>query len=51
MNHVPVNSLADYRAQVAKLKTGDDVLFRVARHGENDRVLLLFLAGSVPPTK
>jgi S1-C subfamily serine protease len=51
MNHVPISSLADYRAQVAKLKPGDDVLFRVARHGENDRVLMLFLAGSVPSTK
>src|ERR1700690_4128267 len=51
MNHVPINSLADYRAQVAKLKTGDDVLFKVARHGENDRVLMLFLAGSVPSTQ
>ena len=45
------NSMAEYRAQVAKLKPGDDVLFRVARHGENDRVLMLFLAGSVPSTK
>jgi len=51
MNHVAISSMADYRAQVAKLKPGDDVLFRVARHGENDRVLMLFLAGSVPSTK
>lgn len=51
MNHAPISSMADYRAQVAKLKPGDDVLFRVARHGENDRVLMLFLAGSVPSTK
>ena len=51
MNHAPISSMADYRAQVAKLKPGDDVLFRVARHGENDRVLMLFLAGSVPSSK
>jgi serine protease Do len=51
MNHVLISSMAEYRAQVAKLKPGDDVLFRVARHGENDRVLMLFLAGSVPSTK
>lgn len=48
INHVPVSSMADYRAQVAKLKAGDDVLFRVARHGDGDRVLMLFLAGAVP---
>lgn len=48
INHVPVSSMADYRAQVAKLKPGDDVLFRVARHGDGDRVLMLFLAGAVP---
>ncbi len=48
VNHVPVSSLAEYRAQIAKLKPGDDVLFRVARHGDGDRVLMLFLAGAVP---
>jgi serine protease Do len=48
INHVPVNSMADYRTQMAKLKPGDDVLFRVARHSDADRVLTLFLAGTVP---
>jgi serine protease Do len=48
INHVPVTSMADYGAQVAKLKPGDDILFRVARHGDADRVLMLFLAGAVP---
>jgi serine protease Do len=49
INHTPVNSLADYRAQMAKLKPGEDVLFKVARRSESDRVLTLFLAGAVPP--
>jgi serine protease Do len=48
MNHVPVTSMADYRAQLEKLKPGNDVLFKVARHGDADRVLMLFLAGAVP---
>ena len=48
INHVPVSSMADYKAQLSKLKPGDDVLFRVARHGDGDRVLMLFLAGAVP---
>ena len=50
VNHVPVNSMADYRAQMAKLKPGDDVLFRIARRSEADRVLTLFLAGAIPAT-
>ncbi|HXU22273.1 MAG TPA: trypsin-like peptidase domain-containing protein [Verrucomicrobiae bacterium] len=47
INHVPVNSFADYRAQMSKLKPGQDVLFKIARH-QGDRVLTLFLAGMVP---
>jgi len=45
---VPINNLADYRREVATLKPGQDVLFKVARHADNDRVLTLFLAGAVP---
>jgi serine protease Do len=48
VNHVPINSLADYRREMAQLKPGQDVLFKVARHADNDRVLTLFLAGAVP---
>jgi S1-C subfamily serine protease len=48
INHLPISSMADYRAQMGKLKPGDDVLFRVARHSDSDRVLTLFLAGTVP---
>jgi serine protease Do len=47
INHVPVNSFGDYRAQMSKLKPGQDVLFKIARH-QSDRVLTLFLAGTVP---
>jgi len=48
INHLPVGSMADYRAQMAKLKPGSDVLFKIARHADADRVLTLFLAGTVP---
>src|SRR6516162_2999416 len=48
INHMPINSIAEYRAQMAKFRPGDDVLFRIARHSESDRVLTLFLAGTVP---
>jgi hypothetical protein len=33
---------------MAQLKPGQDVLFKVARHADNDRVLTLFLAGAIP---
>ena len=48
MNHVPVGGMNDYRREAAKLKPGQDVLYRVARRTDNDRVLTLFLAGAVP---
>ncbi|MGB8788064.1 MAG: Do family serine endopeptidase [Candidatus Acidiferrales bacterium] len=48
VNHVPVNSLADYRREVAALKPGQDVLFKVVRRDPNDRPLVVFLAGAVP---
>jgi serine protease Do len=50
INHSPVSSLADYRAQMSKLKAGQDVLFKVARH-QADRVLTLFLAGTIPASQ
>jgi len=48
INHVPVGGMNDYHREVAKLKPGQDVLYRVARRTDNDRVLTLFLAGAVP---
>src|SRR5271155_2919766 len=48
INHTPINNLADYKAEMAKLHPGQDVLFKVARHSDSDRVLTLFLAGAVP---
>jgi serine protease Do len=48
VNHVAVSSLADYHAQMTKLKPGEDVLFRIARRSDADRVLTLYLAGSIP---
>jgi serine protease Do len=51
VNHAPISALADYRTEMAKLKPGDDVLFKVARRSDSDRVLTLFLAGAVPSEK
>ncbi|MGH9714169.1 MAG: Do family serine endopeptidase [Candidatus Acidiferrales bacterium] len=51
INHAPINTLADYRREMGQLKTGQDVLFKVARRTDSDRVLTLFLAGLVPADK
>jgi serine protease Do len=50
VNHVPINSLADYRREIGKLKPGQDVLFEVLRRSGNDteRMLTMLLAGTVP---
>jgi serine protease Do len=53
INHTPVNNLADYRREMAKLKPGQDVIFKVAEapRGSSGRVLTAFLAGTVPPAQ
>ncbi|HYL86315.1 MAG TPA: Do family serine endopeptidase [Candidatus Angelobacter sp.] len=48
VNHEAVNSVTDYRKVVSKLKAGDDVVFKVLRRQDTDRVLTLYLSGKVP---
>jgi serine protease Do len=48
VNHETVNSVSDYRNIVSKLKAGDDVVFKVLRRQDTDRVLTLYLSGKVP---
>jgi serine protease Do len=48
INHQQVSSAADYRKQMAALKPGEDVVFKVLRHADNERMLTIFLAGIVP---
>ena len=49
VNHQPVQNLRDWRRVTAKLKPGDNVLFKVRRGGPgNGGALTLFLAGTVP---
>ncbi len=47
INHEPITSLDDYRAAVAKLKPGANVVFKVLRR-QDDRILTVFLSGVVP---
>jgi len=48
LNHQPITSLADYKTAVTKLKAGDNVVFKVMRRQDSDRVLTMFLSGVVP---
>src|SRR5437016_10872350 len=48
INGESVTSVADYRKAVAKLKHGEDVVFKVFRRQDSDRVLTLYLSGKVP---
>ena len=48
VNGQSVASVDDYRKAVAKLKTGDNVVFKVLRHNNSDRLMTVFLPGVVP---
>jgi serine protease Do len=48
INGETVNSVSDYRKTVSKLKHGEDVVFKVLRRQDSDRILTLYLSGKVP---
>ncbi len=48
INHEVINSVADYRKTVAKLKPGVNVVFKILRRQDSDRILTVFLSGVVP---
>jgi S1-C subfamily serine protease len=43
-----VSSVSDYRKAVSKLKPGAEVVFKVLRRQDSDRILTLYLSGKVP---
>jgi len=51
LNRAPISGLSDYKHEMAKVKTGQDILFKVLRRGDTDSPLTLFLAGVVPEAK
>jgi serine protease Do len=51
INHQQVDSAADYRRLMAASRPGQDVVFKVLRHADNERMLTIFLAGVVPPLR
>jgi serine protease Do len=48
INHEVVSSVEDYRKIVAKLKPGQNVVFKILRRGDNEHTLTIFLPGVVP---
>jgi len=48
INRETVNSVSDYRKIALKLKAGDEVVFKVLRRQDGDRILTLYLSGKVP---
>jgi serine protease Do len=48
VNGETVSSVSDYRKAVSKLKHGEDVVFKVLRRQDSDRILTLYLSGKVP---
>jgi len=47
VNRETITSVPDYRKAVSRLKTGDEVVFKVLRRQDSDRVLTLYLSGTV----
>ncbi len=48
VNHEVINTAGDFRRSISKLKTGQNVVFKVMRRQDSERVLTVFLAGVVP---
>jgi serine protease Do len=48
VNRQPVTSVAEYKAVIGKLKPGSNVVFKVLRRQDSDRILTVFLPGVVP---
>ena len=48
VNHNQVTSMTNYRKFLSTLHPGQQVVFKVVRHGDTDRLLTVYLAGVVP---
>jgi len=48
VNGQSVTSVDDYRKSIAKLKPGENVVFKILRRSPTDRVMTVFLPGVVP---
>jgi len=48
INRAAVTTVAEYRKAVSTLKPGEEVVFKVLRRQDSDRILTLYLSGKVP---
>jgi S1-C subfamily serine protease len=48
VNGQPVTTVDEYGKTVAKLKSGENVVFKVLRKADADQVMTVFLSGVVP---
>jgi len=48
VNHETVDSVSDYRKVVAKLKPGEDLVYKVLRRQDSDSLHTIYLSGKVP---
>lgn len=48
VNREPVSSVSEYRRVLSRLQPGQNVVFKVLRRADSDRMLTVFLAGVIP---
>ena len=48
INHVAITNLQDYKQEIAKLKPGEDVLFKVVHPDGTGEQYTVFRAGTIP---
>jgi serine protease Do len=48
INHIPVPTMSAYRQALASLRPGQEVVFKVLRREDSDRILTVLLAGTMP---
>ncbi len=48
INHAPINTMEDYKQAIAKLKPGEDVLFKVIHPDGTGEAFTVFKTGTIP---
>jgi serine protease Do len=48
VNRQAVNSVTEYKGVISKLKPGQNVVFKVLRRQDSERLLTVYLSGVVP---
>jgi serine protease Do len=48
INRMSINSVADYRKAISNLKAGDEIVFKILRRQDSDRMATVYLSGKVP---